>query len=207
MLPLAGGPYGFTHLDLVTGEAETGYQAARVSIAEARRITDDACASQLASITAPRPAFAGLPMDKVQVMGIVNVTPDSFSDGGQFLDAENAITHGRGMVAAGATLLDVGGESTRPGAEAISTEDELARITPVISALVKEGYLVSADTRHSAVMGPALAAGAQIINDVSGFADEGAPEVMGQAYISAPNNKFCDCHAYARHPLDDAGKS
>ena len=60
--------------------------------------------------------------------------------------------------------------------------------------------MVSADTRHSAVMGPALAAGAQIINDVSGFADEGAPEVMGQAYISAPNNKFCNCHAYARHP-------
>ena len=98
-------------------------------------------ASQLASITAPRPAFAGLPMDRVQVMGIVNVTPDSFSDGGRFLDPENAITHGHGMVAAGATLLDVGGESTRPGADCISTEDELARITPVISALVNEGYL------------------------------------------------------------------
>ena len=189
-MPLAGGPYGFTHLDLVTGEVETGYQAARVSVAEARQITDDEAASQLASITAPRSAFAGLPMDKVQVMGIVNVTPDSFSDGGQFFNAEAAIAHGRSMVAAGATLLDVGGESTRPGAEAVSTEEELARITPVISALVKEGYLVSADTRHSAVMGPALAAGARIINDVSGFTDDGAAELMGQAYISAPNNNF-----------------
>ena len=190
VLPLAGGPYGFTHLDLITGEAAVGYQATRVSIAEARRITDDACADHLAAITAPRPAFAGLPMDRVQVMGIVNVTPDSFSDGGRFLDPENAITHGHGMVAAGATLLDVGGESTRPGADCISTEDELARITPVISALANEGYLVSADTRHSAVMGPALAAGAQIINDVSGFADEGAPEVMGQVYLSAPSKSF-----------------
>ena len=190
VMPLAGGPYGFTHLDLVTGEAETGYQAARVSVTEASRITDDEAVRQLASITAPRPAFAGLPMDRVHVMGIVNVTPDSFSDGGQFLDAEAAIAHGCRMVAAGATLLDVGGESTRPGAEPVLTNDELARITPVISALAKEGHLVSADTRHSAVMGPALAAGARIINDVSGFTDDGAAELMGQDYISSPNKNF-----------------
>ena len=189
-LPLAGGPYGFTHLDLVTGKKAAGYKAARVSIAEARQITKDEAAGQLAAITSSRQAFAGLPMDKVQVMGIVNVTPDSFSDGGQFFDAEDAIAHGRGMAADGATLLDVGGESTRPGAEPVSTEDELTRITPVISALAKDGHLVSADTRHTAVMGPALAAGARIINNVSGFADEGAAEVMGQTYLSAPTNSF-----------------
>ena len=189
-LPLAGGPYGFTHLDLVTCEAAGGYKAARVSIAGARRITNDAVSGQLAMITRPRPAFAGLPMDRVQVMGIVNVTPDSFSDGGQFFDADTAIAHGYGMAAHGATLLDVGGESTRPGAEPVSTGEELARITPVISALAKDGYLVSADTHHSAVMGSALAAGARIINDVSGFTDKGAPELMGQAYLSAPTKSF-----------------
>ena len=79
-LPLAGGPYGFTHLDLVTGKKAAGYKAARVSIAEARQITKDEVAGQLDAITGSRQAFAGLPMDKVQVMGIVNVTPDSFSD-------------------------------------------------------------------------------------------------------------------------------
>ena len=120
-------------------------------------------------------------------MGIVNVTPDSFSDGGRFLIQIRDCPWLR-MAADGAALLDVGGESTRPGAESVSTEDELARIIPVISALAKEGHLVSADTRHSAVMGPALAAGARIINDVSGFTDEGAAEVMGQAYLSAPTS-------------------
>jgi len=190
VLPLAGGPYGFTHLDLVTGGGAAGYQASRVSIAEAQRITNDETAGKLAAITCPRPAFAGLAMDRVQVMGIVNVTPDSFSDGGRFYDAEAAIAHGRGMAADGAALLDVGGESTRPGAEPVSTEDELARIIPVISALAKEGHLVSADTRHSAVMGPALVAGACIINDVSGFTDAGAAALMGEAYVSVPTNKF-----------------
>ena len=190
VLPLAGGPYGFTHLDLVTREGTAGYQATRVSIADARRITDDESASQLAAITGPRPTFAGLPMDRVQVMGIVNITPDSFSDGGRFFGAEAAIAHGCGMVADGAALLDVGGESTRPGAEPVSTEDELARIIPVISALAKDGHLVSADTRHSAVMGPALSAGALVINDVSGFVEEGSAEVMGQAYLSASTNSF-----------------
>ena len=189
-LPLAGGPYGFTHLDLVTGDKAAGYKAARVSIAEARQITKDEAAGQLAAITGPRQAFAGLPMDRVQVMGIVNVTPDSFSDGGRFFDTKDAIAHGRGMAVDGATLLDVGGESTRPGAEPVSTEDELTRITPVISALAKDGHLVSADTRNSAVMGPALAAGARIINNVSGFANDGAAEVMGQTYLSAPTNSF-----------------
>ena len=83
-LPLAGGPYGFTHLDLVTGKKAAGYKAARVSIAEALQITKDEGAGQLAEITSSRQAFAGLPMDRVHVMGIVNVTPDSFSDGGRY---------------------------------------------------------------------------------------------------------------------------
>tara|TARA_Y100001954_G_scaffold237224_1_gene300222 strand:- start:1032 stop:1841 length:810 start_codon:yes stop_codon:yes gene_type:complete len=115
-------------------------------------------------------------------MGIVNVTPDSFSDGGRFLGAEAAIAHGRQMVAAGATILDIGGESTRPGAEPVTREEELARITPVISALSADGHLISADTRHAAVMGPAMGAGARVINDVSGFTEDGAAEVMAKAH-------------------------
>ena len=102
-LPLAGGHYGFTHLDLVTGKKAAGYTAARVSIGEARQITKDEAAGQLAAITGPRQAFAGLPMDSVQVMGVVNVTPDSFSDGGRFFDTEDAIALGRSMAADGAT--------------------------------------------------------------------------------------------------------
>jgi dihydropteroate synthase len=189
-LPLAGGMYGFTHLDLVTGNAASGYQAARVSLNESRRIAGGECEEQLAVIAAPRPAFAGLPMDGVQVMGIVNVTPDSFSDGGLYFNTEAAIAHGRAMAAAGASLLDVGGESTRPGAEPASAVDELARITPVITALAAEGYLVSADTRHESVMGPAMAAGARIINDVSGFTEQGATDVMGRAYQDSSDLGF-----------------
>ena len=199
VLSLAGGPYGFTHLDLVIGTSAGGYKATRVSLNEARVITGGACEGQLATISAPRPAFAGLPMDKVQVMGIVNVTPDSFSDGGQFFDKEDAIACGQAMAAAGAALLDVGGESTRPGAEPVSTEDELARITPVITALSADGHLVSADTRHVAVMGPALLAGARIINDVSGFMGKGAADLMGSAYNSDPDCAF----AIAMHMQGD----
>lgn len=189
-LTLAGGYYSFTHLDLVTGNAAGGYKAARVSIGEARQITGGGCESQLSAITASRPAFAGLPMDRVQVMGIVNVTPDSFSDGGQHFSAGAAIAHGRAMVAAGATLLDVGGESTRPGSKPVEIEEELGRITPVITALARDGIPVSADTRHKAVMGRALASGARIINDVSGFIEEGSADLMGRVYATQSDAAF-----------------
>ncbi|MEC7208789.1 MAG: dihydropteroate synthase, partial [Pseudomonadota bacterium] len=114
-LPLAGGPLGFTHLDMVTRRDE-GYIAARVTIKGARQIVGEAAEAQLEALSRPRPAFAGLEMDRPHIMGIVNVTPDSFSDGGRFLGAEAAIAHGQQMAVAGATILDIGGESTRPGA-------------------------------------------------------------------------------------------
>ena len=180
-LPLAGGPLGFTHLDMVTRRDE-GYIAARVTIEGARQIAGEAAEAQLEALSRPRPAFAGLEMDRPHIMGIVNVTPDSFSDGGRFLGAEAAIAHGRQMAAAGATMLDIGGESTRPGAAPVTRDEELSRITQVITALAADGHLISADTRHADVMGPALGAGARIINDVSGFTDPGAAEVMGRAY-------------------------
>lgn len=105
-------------------------------------------------------------------MGIINVTPDSFSDGGQFLDAAAAVTHARALVADGADLLDIGGESTRPGATAVPDEVEIERVLPVIRQLMNEiGVPLSIDTRKACVAAAAIDAGAEIINDVSGFAD------------------------------------
>jgi dihydropteroate synthase len=105
---------------------------------------------------------------KAKLMGIVNVTPDSFSDGGEFLDPERAIAHGRKLAGEGADVLDVGGESTRPGAEAVPAEEELRRVRPVVEALAADGGPeVSIDTSKSAVAAAALDAGATIVNDVT----------------------------------------
>lgn len=121
----------------------------------------------LSAIEGRRPAFAGLDMTRPHVMGIVNVTPDSFSDGGDHFDPEQAIRAGVAMLEAGATLLDVGGESTRPGADPVSPEEEIRRVVPVIRDLARRGAVVSIDTRHAQVMTAAAAAGAAILNDVT----------------------------------------
>ena len=102
------------------------------------------------------------------VMGILNVTPDSFSDGGQFLDPAKAIARGLEMMEEGATIIDVGGESTKPGVERVSMDEELSRVIPVIHALSKAGAMVSVDTMRAEVAALAVASGARIINDVSG---------------------------------------
>jgi dihydropteroate synthase len=110
------------------------------------------------------------------VMGILNVTPDSFSDGGQFLGADDAVNHGLEMAKQGADILDVGGESTRPGAEPVSVEDEMKRVIPVVRALVKKGFRqISIDTRHAQTAAAALEAGASWVNDVMGMRD---PEMV-----------------------------
>jgi dihydropteroate synthase len=103
------------------------------------------------------------------VMGIVNVTPDSFSDGGLFLDADAAIAHGRELLAERADILDIGGESTRPGAEPVAVDEELRRVVPVIEALAADGARISIDTTKAAVARRALEAGASIVNDVAAF--------------------------------------
>ncbi|HSK50922.1 MAG TPA: dihydropteroate synthase [Solirubrobacterales bacterium] len=100
-------------------------------------------------------------------MGVVNVTPDSFSDGGMFLDPEAAIAHGRQLIEDGAAILDVGGESTRPGAEPVSVEEELRRVEPVVAGLAGAGAEISIDTSKAAVAAAALDAGATIVNDVT----------------------------------------
>ncbi len=119
------------------------------------------------------------------IMGIVNVTPDSFSDGGQHADAASAIAHGLALAQAGADLLDVGGESTRPGAPPVDPQEEIRRVVPVIRELAERGLLISIDTRHAVVMEAALAAGARIINDVTAL--EGDPaSVQVAARSGAP---------------------
>ncbi|MBA2504504.1 MAG: dihydropteroate synthase [Thermoleophilaceae bacterium] len=104
---------------------------------------------------------------KPLLMGVVNVTPDSFSDGGEFFDADRATAHGRELLADGADILDIGGESTRPGAEPVAEEEELRRVIPVIEALA--GKRISIDTSKAVVAKDALGAGAEIVNDVSAF--------------------------------------
>ena len=130
--------------------------------------------SPLPVLRKPRPAarFQDLPTDRTLVMGILNVTPDSFSDGGKHATADTAIAAGLRMLYAGADIIDVGGESTRPGAEDVSPEDEQRRVIPVIEALVKAGALVSIDTTHTSTAAAAVAAGAAIINDISGLSIE-----------------------------------
>jgi dihydropteroate synthase len=120
------------------------------------------------------PEFSAATARLPRLMGVVNVTPDSFSDGGQFLDPGRAIERGRELVAEGADVLDVGGESTRPGAAAVSEEDELARVAPVIEGLVGAGTSISIDTSKLAVAEAALAAGASIVNDVTALRAEPA---------------------------------
>jgi dihydropteroate synthase len=127
-------------------------------------------------------------MNRPCVMGIVNVTPDSFSDGGDRFDAERAIADGLAMWRAGADFVDVGGESTRPGAAPVAPEEELRRVRPVVAALAGEGVRVSIDSRHAEVMAGAVEAGAAVINDVTALtgdavslrvaADSGLPVVL-----------------------------
>jgi dihydropteroate synthase len=121
-------------------------------------------------------------------MGVVNVTPDSFSDGGAWLDPDKAIAHGRELASQGGDIIDVGGESTRPGAERVPMDDELRRVLPVVAGLASAGIYVSIDTMRAEVARQALAAGARMVNDVSGgladpemtsvVADTGAPYVV-----------------------------
>src|SRR5690348_4922430 len=117
------------------------------------------------------------------IVGVLNVTPDSFSDGGRYLDFDQARDHARRMIEDGADLIDVGGESTRPGAAPVSDRDEIARVLPVLEALTRDGVAVSVDTRKPAVMRAAIAAGAAMINDVSALRAPGAIEACAQSEV------------------------
>ncbi|GHF07223.1 dihydropteroate synthase [Streptomyces spiralis] len=132
-----------------------------------------------------RGVVAGLPAwDRCAVMGVVNVTPDSFSDGGRWFDTTIAVKHGLDLVAQGADLVDVGGESTRPGATRVDEDEELRRVIPVVRGLAAEGVTISVDTMRARVAEQALAAGAALVNDVSGgLADPAMVPVVAAAGV------------------------
>jgi dihydropteroate synthase len=126
--------------------------------------------SRAGGALAPPPRWAGLTLDRPRLMAVLNVTPDSFSDGGHFLDPDAAIAAGLAMAAAGADIIDVGGESTRPQSGPTQQAEEQRRVLPVIHGLAAAGLRVSVDTRHAATMAAALDAGAAIVNDVYALA-------------------------------------
>ena len=170
-LPLAGQALRFTAVEVsVRDGARINRRVISLEDAIERdwgRGTLDA-AHDLEAITAPRARLAGLALDRPRIMGIVNVTPDSFSDGGLHASTQAAIAHGLQLAEEGADILDIGGESTRPGAAYVPAEEELRRVIPVIEGLrARTEALISIDTRKAEVMRRAAAAGADILNDVS----------------------------------------
>lgn len=131
-----------------------------------------------------RPVFAGLDLGQPRLMGVVNVTPDSFSDGGAYASREAAIARGVALLEAGADIIDVGGESTRPGATPVDAAEDSRRVLPVIQALAERGACISVDTRHAVVMEAAIDCGARIINDVMALTDQNALEVVAKSHAA-----------------------
>ena len=173
--PLAGGPLSFSAVERLT-RTDGGV---RSEIVEPRG--DD-----LARLIRRRSHPTGLRGEPPFIAGILNVTPDSFSDGGRSYDPEHAVAHGLAMIEAGADLIDIGGESTRPGADAVPEGVEIDRVVPVIRALAGSGMPLSIDTRKAGVMEAAIAAGAGIVNDVSALAfDPQAAAVVAAAGVTA----------------------
>jgi dihydropteroate synthase len=185
--PLAGGPLAFADVEAIARAEGGGAVSAYGTVGDLLRWSAQQSgdvrqqvSNGLAAIIARRATWAGLSLGRPHIMGVVNVTPDSFSDGGRFLDPARAIEHGRALLAAGADIIDVGGESTRPRAEPIAPEEEIRRIEPVVRGLAETGALVSIDTRHAVVMEAALAAGARIINDVGALTGPGSLAIAAE---------------------------
>lgn len=168
---LAGGMSWFAMVELIRVEGDRRSSSELVPVEGIEANLDEFMAGQWKELTSARQPLQLGPrtvrLDQPQVMGIINATPDSFSDGGRFLDPDAAVEAGARMAAEGAAIIDVGGESTRPGARSIWEGDEIERIVPVISKLAAGGTAVSVDTRKADVMTPAIQAGARMINDVS----------------------------------------
>ena len=168
---LAGGLNWFAAVELITIEGSSRISTELLAVEGIESRFDDDMARQWQALTGSRADLKLGPrtirLDQPQVMAIVNATPDSFSDGGQYPDAAAAADAGSLMAAEGAAIVDVGGESTRPGARSIWEGDEIERVVPVIRQLAAAGTAVSVDTRKADVMTPAVEAGARMINDVS----------------------------------------
>jgi dihydropteroate synthase len=165
-LPLAGGPIAFAAAELIEGAP--GEAKRRLFSAPALvQSKDPDLAAVLERVIAERPPFAGLRLDRPVLMGIVNVTPDSFSDGGLYDTKEDAIAHAAELAAAGAAIVDIGGESTRPGSDPVEAGQEGTRVLPVIAGLRGLNAVISIDTRKASVARAAAKAGAKVLNDVS----------------------------------------
>lgn len=170
---MAGGPVGFTRIEMLFRQESTVSRSWH-SFADLKASRDSDIAESLEKITRPRALPLGLDSRRTHVMGIVNVTPDSFSDGGETADAASAIARGREQAEHGANILDIGGESTRPGSEPTPEQAEMDRVLPVIEALAAEGFTVSCDTRRPGVMRAAVKAGAALINDITALGHDEA---------------------------------
>jgi len=185
---LAGGLTWFAMVELIAIEGNRRVSTELLPVGGIENRLDNDLERQWSILTSPRASLSlgerTVRLDQPQVMGIVNVTPDSFSDGGQLADAASAAEAGADMIANGAAIVDVGGESTRPGAKAVWEGDEIERIAPVIRQLAAGGAAVSADTRKADVMTAALEAGARMINDVSALTyDDRAASVIVAAGV------------------------
>ena len=183
-LPLAGGPVAFTLAELIEGAP--GRTKTKTFTAQALAASGEPnLKSWLDRITAKRPPFAGLDLRHPVLMGIVNVTPDSFSDGGLFNSTEAAIAHAAALAGAGAAIVDIGGESTRPGSDAVEAGEEAARVIPVIEGVAGLPAVISVDTRKASVAKSAANAGARILNDVSALTyDLKSAEAAAEAGMS-----------------------
>ena len=191
-LPLAGGRLTFAACEVIVRDqgSVTRSKATVTQITAWAETAGDPVRRRIATLierlTAARVDFAGRPITRPLIMGIVNVTPDSFSDGGEHFGPKAAIRHAGELATAGADILDIGGESTRPGADPIAVPDELTRVLPVIGALAGAPAdagrpALSIDTRHADVMAAALAAGAVIVNDVTALTGEPRSLVAARA--------------------------
>lgn len=190
--PLAGGPAAFSAVEIIARSADAinllgpAPLDTAASWAEGEGI-GALFDQQINLISAPRPVLSGLPADRPLVMGIVNVTPDSFSDGGDFAATGDAVNHAFELLMQGADILDIGGESTRPGADPVPVEEELRRVVPVIEGIRHRAGakrpVISVDTRRPDVMRAALAAGADIVNDVTGLTDPESRRIAAEAKV------------------------
>ena len=180
---LAGGWIRAQQFDVVIRDENGQHLITRMSEDAIIDHADDRnkAAAVLENLYGPRADFAGLEMVKSHLMGVINTTPDSFSDGGAHLAPATAITSGMAMWQAGASVIDIGGESTRPGAAPITRNQELARVLPPITGLARQNIRLSIDTRHAEVMKRACAAGAAIINDVEALRRDGALDAAAES--------------------------
>lgn len=213
--PLAGGELAFTVGAVILRDGDTAWVATApyAELVEWAEGESEVLARHLGRLVrrigARREPWGGLAVDRPLVMGIVNTTPDSFSDGGKHFDPQVAVACALTMVEAGADIVDVGGESTRPGAAPVMRDEELARVLPVVRELAARGVTVSVDTRHAAVMTAAVTAGARIINDVTALEGDGALQAAAHSGAAVclmhmqgqPQTMQADPH-YACAPLD-----